>query len=113
MQAKAESATLLNNCTLSEISNMCLKLHFRQLVKSIQKGVSDYHDKSYSFPLSANEWINANLRGEGLHCSAVQPILEIFGCTLTSEGTHSCTEDWWKKISDLALDFFTDTDWNS
>ena len=99
MQAKAESATLLSSCSLSKISNMCLEFHLWQLVEVIQENVTDYHEeKSYGFPESAREWINANLGGEDLHCSAVQPILELYGCTsMTSEAkTYECTEDWWE-----------------
>ena len=92
MEAKAESATLLNNCTLSEISNMCLNFHLHQIASdSLIDNINTYINNA-----SSTNWINANLRGGDLHCSATEPILETFKCKLT-QGTYECavTGDNW------------------
>ena len=100
VQAKAGGATPLGNCTLSEISNMCLNFDLYQMVLGLLRDVDSYiSDQRFVIPESANDWINTNLNGdsESVPKSAVDLILEMYGCSLTSSGSYTCTEDWGRR----------------
>ena len=96
MQAKEESATLLNNCTLDDITYMCLNLDLYHMVLGLLRDVDSYiAAEGFVIPESANNWINTNLNGdpEQVPDSGVDLILELYGCSVTNQGTYSCTTD--------------------
>ena len=88
MQAKPESAALLNSCTFSEISDMCLVYHHKHMTE-LQKRILDYHMVPHD-PYSAKVWIKNNL----LDSSAAQPISDVFVCNINTEETEiTCEKD--------------------
>lgn len=94
MQVQVKDNTVLSNCTLDHITNMCFNYNLYQLVLGVTRDTDLYIQAAEAdIPESANDWINTNLDDQRPSYSAVNFILDAYGCTTAVDGTYSCAID--------------------
>ena len=94
MQVQAKSPTVLNSCSLGDITTMCFNFNFYNFVIGLTQDI-DKHvvEISADIPESANIWINDNLNNYREAYNATGVVLDVYQCTASANSTYECAID--------------------